>query len=191
MTCERCQQRTKTVGDCGYCPNCCANFCTHRHCACFTDERRRQGLCPVCGERIRLVGNTTDGRYTGSCGDAFSPRQWRTLGPQATRCARSARRGGCDKRCTITVLLIGEFEVSSDNPLANAAAQLDAFREAVQPAAEYGLTLYQATAADLARCAGCTDFAVQHGTDDGPCLVPGCSCKQFISGPPDTPGAPA
>jgi len=52
------------------------------------------------------------------------------------------------------VLLIGEFEVNSDNPLANAAAQLDAFREAVQPAAEYGLTLYQASPEDLTSFGG-------------------------------------
>jgi hypothetical protein len=88
------------------------------------------------------------------------------------------------------VLLIGEFEVDGDNPLANAAAQLDAFREAVQPAAEYGLTLYQATATDLARCSACDDLHAQHFADDAPCLVAGCGCEQFISSSPDTPGAP-
>jgi hypothetical protein len=48
----------------------------------FERERRQRGLCPICGERIRLVGNTTDGRLIGSCMDAFTGRQWRQLGPR-------------------------------------------------------------------------------------------------------------
>lgn len=51
----------------------------------FHTERRQHGLCPVCGERIELIGNTTDGRYIGSCQDAFWPRQWRQLGPRLPR----------------------------------------------------------------------------------------------------------
>ena len=45
-------------------------------------ERCQRGLCPVCGARIRLVADTTDGRYVGSCGDAFTVAQWRALGPR-------------------------------------------------------------------------------------------------------------
>lgn len=54
----------------------------------------------------------------------------------------------------IKLLLIGELEVAQENPLANAVAKLNAFREAVQPAVEYGFTLYQATPADLAEFDG-------------------------------------
>lgn len=90
----------------------------------------------------------------------------------------------------LKLLLIGEFDVPDADPLGSALSQLDAFREAVQPSAEYGLTLYQATAADLARCAACDDLHAQHFADGGPCAVAECGCEQFISGPPDTPGAP-
>lgn len=34
------------------------------------------GLCPICGARVRLTGATVDGRLIGSCGDAFTLRQW-------------------------------------------------------------------------------------------------------------------
>lgn len=36
------------------------------------------GLCPICGERIMVTGRTVteDGRLIGSCGDAFTIRQW-------------------------------------------------------------------------------------------------------------------
>jgi hypothetical protein len=54
----------------------------------------------------------------------------------------------------IKLLLIGEVEVAEGNPLATATTTLDAFREAVHPAAEYGLTLYQATPEDLTSFAG-------------------------------------
>ena len=54
----------------------------------------------------------------------------------------------------IRVLLVAEFEVRGEAPIGDAAAQLDAFREAAQPAAEYGITLYQATHADVAALAG-------------------------------------
>ena len=47
----------------------------------YRRERRQRGLCPVCGE-LSLDGNTTDGRYIATCGDAFMPRQWRTPGPR-------------------------------------------------------------------------------------------------------------
>lgn len=109
----------------------------------YRDERRQRGLCPVCGERVQLTGDTADKRYIGSCGDAFWPNQWRALGP------RTPPRQP-PPRMRIQMLLIGEFEVDGQHPLAEAAAQLDAFREAVQPAAEYGVSLYQATAADVA-----------------------------------------
>ncbi len=47
----------------------------HRAAMTQVKERRQRGLCPVCGARIRLVADTTDGRYVGSCGDAFTPMQ--------------------------------------------------------------------------------------------------------------------
>ena len=36
------------------------------------------GLCPVCGERVQVVGTgvTTDGRLVGTCHDAFTVEQW-------------------------------------------------------------------------------------------------------------------
>lgn len=55
-------------------------------------ERRQRGLCPVCGARIRLVTNTTDGRYVGSCGDAFTLMQWRALGPRHSGSNHRKRR---------------------------------------------------------------------------------------------------
>jgi len=35
-----------------------------------------ENLCPVCGESVRLTGQTTDGRVIGSCGDAFKREAW-------------------------------------------------------------------------------------------------------------------
>ena len=36
-----------------------------------------QGLCPICGETIRLTQyRTTNGRLIGTCGDAFTIEQW-------------------------------------------------------------------------------------------------------------------
>lgn len=58
------------------------------------------------------------------------------------------------ERKRICVLLVAEFEIQDGDPLASAVVQLDSFREAVQPAAEYGITLYQATATDLAAFGG-------------------------------------
>lgn len=41
------------------------------------DERAdASGLCPVCGERITVSGETTDGRLIGTCGDAFTRKRW-------------------------------------------------------------------------------------------------------------------
>jgi hypothetical protein len=36
------------------------------------------GNCPVCGERIQVLGSkiTMDGRLIGSCGDAFPIEKW-------------------------------------------------------------------------------------------------------------------
>ena len=62
----------------------------------------------------------------------------------------------------IKLLLIAEIEVAEGNPLASATATLDAFREAVQPAAEYGITLYQATPEDFASFAGVLWMPVVH-----------------------------
>lgn len=36
------------------------------------------GLCPVCGEHVTLTGRTKEGRWIGSCGDAFSNAKWDT-----------------------------------------------------------------------------------------------------------------
>lgn len=36
------------------------------------------GLCPICGEEVRLTATvTTNGRWTATCGDAFTSKQWR------------------------------------------------------------------------------------------------------------------
>jgi hypothetical protein len=58
----------------------------------YRRERRQRGLCPVCGERVGLAGNAKDGRYIGTCADAFTPRQWRSLGP--SRHKRSSKSDG-------------------------------------------------------------------------------------------------
>jgi hypothetical protein len=55
----------------------------------YRRERRQRGLCPVCGERVSLTGNTRDGRYIATCGDAITPRQWREQGPR--RCTPPRR----------------------------------------------------------------------------------------------------
>ena len=49
------------------------------------------------------------------------------------------------KRTRVRLLLVGEFEVNGPDPLPSALAQ---------PATEYGVTLYQATVADVAGFAG-------------------------------------
>jgi hypothetical protein len=46
----------------------------------YRAERRQRGLCPVCGARIRLSGDTTDGRFIASCQDAFTRVAWRARG---------------------------------------------------------------------------------------------------------------
>ena len=33
-------------------------------------------LCPVCGASVTLTGKTKDGRFVGSCGDAFTQDRW-------------------------------------------------------------------------------------------------------------------
>lgn len=53
--------------------------------------RRQRGVCPVCGVRIRLIADTADGRYVGSCGDAFTLTQWRALGPRGRSTTRLNR----------------------------------------------------------------------------------------------------
>jgi hypothetical protein len=35
-----------------------------------------EGLCPVCGVRITITGETLDGRLIGSCRDAFTMNTW-------------------------------------------------------------------------------------------------------------------
>ena len=39
-------------------------------------------LCPVCGVGITIVGETTNGRFIGSCGDAFTREQWESVGAE-------------------------------------------------------------------------------------------------------------
>lgn len=46
---------------------------------------RLSGLCPICGERIRVKGMTIDGRLIGSCRDAFTKKQWLALGPRTQK----------------------------------------------------------------------------------------------------------
>jgi hypothetical protein len=41
VICERCQQPTAHIGDCGYCHDCCAAWCTHTDCACSTAVVRK------------------------------------------------------------------------------------------------------------------------------------------------------
>jgi hypothetical protein len=48
------------------------------------------------------------------------------------------------------LLLVAEIDVEGGNPEAEARARLDAFREAVVPSQNYGITLYLATAQDVA-----------------------------------------
>jgi len=33
-------------------------------------------LCPICGEKIQITGETKDGRIIGSCKDAFTMEQF-------------------------------------------------------------------------------------------------------------------
>lgn len=39
-------------------------------------EQWDTGLCPICGEKIKIIGETKDGRFIGSCNDAFTADQW-------------------------------------------------------------------------------------------------------------------
>ena len=40
-------------------------------------NNQNEGLCPICGECVRLTGRyTANGRLIGTCGDAFTLRQW-------------------------------------------------------------------------------------------------------------------
>jgi hypothetical protein len=42
----------------------------------FSSRIPETGLCPICGEKIKLIGKTVDGRPIGSCQDAFTFKQW-------------------------------------------------------------------------------------------------------------------
>lgn len=36
-----------------------------------------RGLCPICGDSVLITRTiTSNGRWVGSCGDAFTPDQW-------------------------------------------------------------------------------------------------------------------
>lgn len=39
-------------------------------------EEMGMDLCPICGEPVFITGRTKDGRLIGSCGDAFTDKQW-------------------------------------------------------------------------------------------------------------------
>jgi hypothetical protein len=50
----------------------------------------------------------------------------------------------------VKILLVAEVEVEAHpHPVASALVKIDAFREAVQPSAEYGVTLWCATSEDV------------------------------------------
>lgn len=34
------------------------------------------GLCPICGEQVTIIGETADSRLIGSCRDAFTLKRW-------------------------------------------------------------------------------------------------------------------
>jgi len=36
----------------------------------------KNGLCPVCGEEVKIIGLTQDGRLIGNCKDAFTFDKW-------------------------------------------------------------------------------------------------------------------
>ena len=38
----------------------------------------KENLCPICGVKVSIIGNTKDGRLIGSCRDAFTLEQWTT-----------------------------------------------------------------------------------------------------------------
>lgn len=42
--------------------------------------KKRKGLCPICGVRVELYGETNDGRLLGACRDAFTIEQWKHRG---------------------------------------------------------------------------------------------------------------
>ena len=35
-----------------------------------------KGLCPVCGEKVEIIGLTTNDRLIGTCRDAFTFEKW-------------------------------------------------------------------------------------------------------------------
>lgn len=49
----------------------------------------------------------------------------------------------------VKLLMVAELDVAGEEPLLEAQAQLDAFRESVQASAEHGISLYRATCGDL------------------------------------------
>jgi hypothetical protein len=67
-----------------------------------------------------------------------------------------SRRSQRSQQHHIRLLLVAEFEIHGCDPPGSALVRLDAFREAARPAAEYGITLYRATAEDLADFGGVT-----------------------------------
>lgn len=39
-------------------------------------EKYGEDYCPICGEIVTINGKTKDGRLIGTCGDAFTIKQW-------------------------------------------------------------------------------------------------------------------
>jgi hypothetical protein len=37
---------------------------------------KSDGLCPICGQPVQLLGKTNNGRLIGDCLDAFTIEQW-------------------------------------------------------------------------------------------------------------------
>lgn len=50
----------------------------------------QKGLCPVCGDLVRIVGSAHGGRIVGSCGDAFPAKKFR-LGRRPVKHFRDIR----------------------------------------------------------------------------------------------------
>lgn len=49
----------------------------HTHTGWLCDEcTQPAGLCPICGSPVTIIGGTSDDRFIGSCGDAFSRQKW-------------------------------------------------------------------------------------------------------------------
>ena len=68
VPCPKCQGRNVLKYQNGYYCYACGKM--------WVDANAQSGLCPICGEHVTLNGKTVDGRFIGSCGDAFTQKQW-------------------------------------------------------------------------------------------------------------------